>query len=276
MASPGTLKEWFQEHLFLAMSALGIARSWIGRRLLVALLFTYKDAGRPGRIWRRIVDHLHTLDDYDLMFQLGYLQLEFGQLDSSIKTCEELLDRDLLRGYPPEARLVANLIEALNQSEDCHRAIGIFESLSNTDLSEPTGILQFNVGNSYLDAGRLEEAVRCYQTALCMRDADGGIIGNANECHILHNLGNCYYRMDDSGKALKSYRDALEHAVTSLELGMEELAIGDAYFTMDRHDEAKIHYTRAGEHGHGKAKQRLADVAEDLEQRKGGRERDTN
>ena len=75
------LKERVQEALFLQSVALRIDRSRMGRRLLAALLFTYGDMGRAGRQWDRLRHYVSDLDDDDISFQFGYLQLEFGMID---------------------------------------------------------------------------------------------------------------------------------------------------------------------------------------------------
>ena len=255
------LQEKIQEALFRSSTKFKIDRTSIGHKLLVALLFTYKDLGRPGRIWNYVQTYIAELDDYDLTFQLGYLQREFGLLESCVRTFRSLLDRCILLDTPIEPALVAHLVEALNRDGRPDSAIDVVENaIDISALAGPTDSLHFNLGNSYLDVNRLTDAIRCYETALSMRQENTG--------HILHNLGECYYRLQEDEKALKYYRMALERADKS-DVAFEERAVGDAYFAMDRHDEAKSYYRRAADHGDAEAEDRLADAEADLAQKEG-------
>ena len=238
-----------------------IDRTAIGRKLLVALLFTYKDLGRPGRSWNHVQTYIAELDDYDLTFQLGFLQMEFGLVESSACTFRSLLDRCILLDAPIEPALVAHLVEALNRGGRPDSAIDVVENaIDISALAGPKDSLQFNLGNSYFDVNRLADAIRCYETALSMREENTG--------HILHNLGDCYYRMQEDEIALKYYKLALDRADKS-DVAFEERAVGDAYFAMDRHDEAKSYYRRAADHGDAEAEDRLADAEADFTQKKG-------
>lgn len=251
MAFP-VLKERVWEALFFQSVAWRIDRSRLGRRLLAALLRAYKEAGRPGRQWRRLQRHIDGLGGDDLSFELGYLQLEFGMVDESIAAFRTLLDRAILLGATVDPILISNLIDALNTAERYGDAIEVFESVVPTiGLSGPADVIHYNAGISYYEAGKFTDAVRCYRTALGLRTAD--------TCHILHNLGNCYSALGDEEAALEHYHLALGVAATDADRGMEEYAIGMSSAELGRHEDAKRYYSRAAEHGHRKAGDRLAE-----------------
>ncbi len=233
---------------------LRIDRSWMGRRLLVAVLFTYENLGRPGRLWSRIQDYLLDLNDENLYFQLGYLQLKFGMIGESIAVFRELLDRAILRDATVDPLLISNLVDALNIADEYHEAIHVFENIMPMiDLSGSTDTIHYNAGNSYYGEARYKEAARCYQTALGLR--------TSNTCHILHNLGNCYSEMGDETSALELYKRALGEAMTDAEKGMEEYAIGSASAELGRHADALAYYMRAADRGHVKAAERIAEMS---------------
>ena len=265
----GALNERIRELLFVGLHKTGRAGSRLGNKLTEELLCAYRDAGRPGLIWDRITDHIASLANKELMFKVGHLQMTFGMIERSVETFQTLIHQDILKGSAVEAPLAANLIEALNRGNEYERAIEVFEALSVVDLSEPTDSLYYNAGNSYLHADRPSEAVRCYETALSMREDSAGGCRDVDEAHVLHNLGNCYYGMQDDETAIKYYKRALSLAIMPIDLAYEECAIGDAYLNLDRHDEARFYYLRAVNHGHADAKKRLADVAAEPEERRG-------
>ena len=254
-----SLNERIQELTFSGLKVVGLASSRVGYKIVVLLLYEYKKAGRPGKIWDRISDHIVSLNNGDIMFQLGYLQMEFGMLDRSIATFRALLDRDMVLAVTIDANVVANLVEALNRSDNCPAAIEIFEGMSGADLSDTTDLLYFNAGNSYRAENRYPSALKCYNKALEMAD-----VRDVKEGHILHNIGDCYYGMNEDATALKYYKMALRNAETPFELGMENCAIGNAYFALGRHHEATAFYRCAVAHGHSDAARRMADVADDL------------
>lgn len=233
------LKERVQEALFLQSVALRIDRSRMGRRLLAALLFTYGDMGRAGRQWSRIRHYVSDLDDDDISFQFGYLQLEFGMIDESITVFRTLLDRAILLDAAVDPGLVSNLMDALNSAERYGEAIAVFEDIVPAiALSGPAGAIHYNAGISYYESGKFAESVRCYQTALRLR--------TSNTCHILHNLGNCHSELGDEEAALKHYRLALDAAATDAERGMEEYAMGISSAELGRHEDARSYYGSSG------------------------------
>ena len=248
------LKERTQEGLFLHSVELKIDRSWIGRRLLAAVLFTYQDLGRPGRHWSKIRDYLVHLNDENLSFQLGYLQLEFGMVKESIATFQELLDRALLRDATVDPLLISNLIDALNGAGEYSDAIHVFENvLPKIPLSGPKDTIHYNAANSFYGEERFTEAARCYRIALCIR--------TSNRCHILHNLGNCYSEMGDEASALEWYKHALDEATTDSERGVEEYAIGRSSAELGRRGDALAYYRRAADRGHTRAAQKIAQMS---------------
>lgn len=247
------LKERVQEATFFQCVAWRVDRSRMGRRLLVALMRTYKNAGRPGRQWRRLQRYIDALGDDELSFESGYLQLQFGMTDDSIVAFQRLLDRAILLGAAVDPALISNLIDALNTAERYGDAIAVFESVvPAVGLAGPADAIHYNAGISYYEAGKFTDAVRCYQTALGLRSTD--------TCHILHNLGNCYSALGDEKAALEQYRLALDVAATDEEKSMEEYAIGISSTELGRHEDAKRYYSRAAGRGHGKARERLTEM----------------
>ena len=248
------LKERIQEALFSQSLEFRVDRSWMGRRLLVALLFTYKDLGRPGPLWPQIQAYIADMDDENISFQFGYLQLEFGMIDESIAAFRMLLDRAILREAGVDPMLVSNLIDAFNTAERYSAAIDVFENIvPQIGISGAVDRIHFNAGNSYYAVDRFAEAARCYQTALKIR--------TSNTCRILHNLGNCYSALGDERGAIEYYKSALRQAATDAEKGMEEYAIGNASAELGNHEEAKVYYIRAAERGHVKAGEKLAEMS---------------
>ena len=241
------------------MKRAGIARSRVCYRLVEVLLDSYRKAGRPGKAWRLVIEHVMALEDTVLTFKLAHLQMVFGMVDQSVDLFQEMFNRCVLRRSAIEAPLVANLIEALNRSERYQRAVSVYESLGKVELSEPTDSLPYNAGNAYLAADRPGDALRCYEEALNLQE-DNAMYGDVNHSYVLHNLGNCYYKMKEDDTAIKYYKAALKHALTSAEMAFEECAIGDAHFAQDRRAEALHYYRLAADHGDAEARQRLSEV----------------
>jgi tetratricopeptide (TPR) repeat protein len=215
-------------------------------------LFTYKDLGRPGPLWNILDSYLELLEDEDLSFEFGFLQIEFGLIDEGIGNFRALFDRAILRDGV-DALLVSNLIEALNRGGLNQESIEVFETLlPKIHVSGQAPALYSNAGNSYLGVERYVDAVKCYERSLSMRDE--------NRCRVLHNLGNCYYGMHDDEKAIKCYTMALEEATTTIEKRMEEYALGNAYFAVGREEEARAFYVRAADRGHLKARDRIREL----------------
>lgn len=180
-----------------------MARSRSGYSLVEFLLASYRKENRPGKAWRLLNEHIVAIEDRDLTFKLAHLQMTLGMVDQSIDTFQEMLDSCILRQSEVEAPLVANLIESLNRKERYQRAVSVYESLENVELVEPTDSLHYNAGNSYLAADRPEDALRCYEEALDMQERNAAY-GDVRHSYILHNLGNCYYKIqeDDSDQIL--------------------------------------------------------------------------
>lgn len=252
----GGLRITVQERLFIGMKRAGMARSRSGYRLAEALLASYRKENRPGKAWRVLSEHIAALDDRELTFKLAHLQMIFGMVDQSIDTFQEMLDGCILRRSDIEAPLVANLIESLNRKERYQRAVSVYESLENVELSEPTDSLHYNAGNSYLAADRPDDALRCYEKAL----EENAAYGDVNRSYILHNLGNCHYRMQADDTAIGYYGSALNYALTPAEMAFEECAIGDAHFAQGRRDKALHYYRLAADHGDAEAGRRLAEI----------------
>lgn len=241
------------------MKRAGLARSRSGYRLVEILLASYWKENRPGKAWRFLGEHITALDDRELTFKLAHLQMIFGMVDQSIDTFQEMLDGCILRRSDIEAPLVANLIESLNRKERYQRAVSVYESLENVELAAPTDSLHYNAGNSYLAADRPEDALRCYEEALNMREQNAAY-GDVRHSYILHNLGNCHYKMQADDMAIGYYRSALNHALTPAEIAFEECAIGDAHFAQGRRDKALRYYRLAADHGDAEAGRRLAEI----------------
>lgn len=256
----GGLRITVQERLFIGMKRAGLARSRSGYNLVEVLLASYRKENRPGKAWRVLSEHIAALEDRDLTFKLAHLQMVFGMIDQSIDTFQEMLNRCTLRQSDIEAPLVANLIESLNRKGRYQRAISVYESLDeNVELSEPTDSLHYNAGNSYLAADRPEDALRCYEEALNMREQNAAY-GDVRHSYILHNLGNCYYKIQEDDTAIRYYTSALNCALTHEEIAFEECAIGDAHFAQGRRDKALHYYRLAADHGDAEARRRLAEI----------------
>ena len=63
-----------------------------------------------------------------------------------------------------------------------------------------------NIGNVYLNQGKLEEALKSYRDALAIHEEIGNPLEQAN---VLNNIGLIYYQRGKLEEALKSHRDAL-------------------------------------------------------------------
>ena len=247
------------EALFIGMKRAGMTRSRVCYRLVEVLLDSYRKAGRPGTAWRLVIEHVMALDDTVLTFKLAHLQSTLGMVDQSADLFQGMLDKRLLRGSVIEASIAVNLIEALNRQKRYGHAVSVYESVANAELSRPTDSLHYNAGNSYLKAGRPNDALQCYDKALKIQAENAGP-GNIEHSYILHNMGKCYYDLQDDQTALIYYESALRHSVTPADRAYEECALGDVHFAHGRKDKALHYYRRAADHGDPVAKRRLAEV----------------
>lgn len=244
-----------------------MARSRLGYRLVEVLLESYRKENRPGKAWRVLIEHITALEDSDLTFKLAHLQMVSGMVDQSVDLFQEMFDRRILRGSAIEAPLAANLIEALNRSERYQRAVSVYESLENVELSEePTDCVHYNAGNSYLAVDRPEDA-RMLGVAMRPRWRCGkGTPVRAplivlSFCTI---WANCHYVMQEDETAIAYYESALRQAVTPADMAYEECALGDAHFAQGRRDKALHYYRLAADHGDVEARRRLAGIAGEL------------
>ncbi|MFC1526462.1 tetratricopeptide repeat protein, partial [Candidatus Latescibacterota bacterium] len=200
--------------------------------------------GLAGRKHRR---------DFQAAFQagLGIVCMRVGRLDHAKEACESALSlfRSVGdgRGQADVTLTVGNLHAKRGAWDDAEKAfrsaLKRYEiSGSGSDLGRANAC--GNLGNMYMHAGKLKEALREHRRALGIHEGIGNPLGRAN---ALSNIGNIRFRMEQVDEALKVYGQALE-LYRQIGVGLGEASalmnIGNVQFRQGKHAEALDKYER--------------------------------
>lgn len=155
------------------------------------------------RAWLRARQKLERLEDPPPLLDWKGVQGELVQLQQSSEALEQReaeTAMGLLSGF--ESRWFA--AEAVNQRGTARIYLGEFE-VATDDFARAVELdprhfrALTNLGNAHLEAGRVDEAIACYQQALAVNDE----FANAH-----HNLGVALRRQGKIGASVKHLRRA--------------------------------------------------------------------
>jgi DNA-binding SARP family transcriptional activator len=144
-----------------------------------------------------------------LLSQLGFSLARIRDAEAFVHLEEALAIRRALEDQTGEVQTALALADAYNRIKGPAAALeptrGCLELLQKLDNASFLGIGLINLGEIYLDLGRLAEAADCFEQA---RDVWKGI-GGYGHGHALHNLGRIYMDLGRPDDAIAELTEAV-------------------------------------------------------------------
>lgn len=143
--------------------------------------------------------------NYFAMYQLGAAYLKAGRLDEGIEMTGRAIVVTESSEHPDPAVTgdsLLNLAYAFEKKGMLPEATAQYQKLLLTMPGDP--LLNYNIASVYLQRGLLDEAITHFERSLY------GFSSASDRRDALLNLGNCYTKKGDFGKARESYWKALE------------------------------------------------------------------
>ena len=159
---------------------------------------TLAQSGRPEQaveFLRRAIELKPRNAPYHV--NLGVILQDLGKYDQAKAAYQHAIDADgsFTEGY-------YNLAKLYKQMELPDAALLIYEKLLSIDPKRQDALV--NMGNIFFDNGQLEQAIKCFQTAIGI-EPDGERKNN----RALINLANTYRRQGEDEKAIDAYEQVL-------------------------------------------------------------------
>jgi DNA-binding SARP family transcriptional activator len=183
-----------------------------------------------------------------VLSQLGFSLARLRDAEAFVHLEEALTIRRALRDGTGEVQTALALADAHNRIEGPAAALeptkSCLELLQKLDNASFLGIGLINLGEIYLDLGRLDEAAECFEQA---RDVWKGI-GGYGHGHALHNLGRIYTDLGRPDDAIAQLTEALRlhrEAGDLVGQGVALKYLGQAYRESGQVAEARASWTAA-------------------------------